>query len=88
MIQAGGGFSFQTEAFHMRFRGPLAKTDDFQCDRSVETLLPRTVNDALTAPADFLQQFIVAEIDQHVGRMTGIIDHGYNFVCERAEACL
>jgi hypothetical protein len=88
MIQPGGGFSFQTEAFHMRLRGPLAKTDDFQCDRSMETLLPRTVNHALTAPAEFLQQFIVAEIHQHVGRMTGIIDHGDVFVCERTEACL
>jgi hypothetical protein len=29
MIEAGSSFGFQTKAFEVGFRGPLAKTDDF-----------------------------------------------------------
>ena len=88
MIQAGGGFGFPTKAFQMRLRGPLAKANDFQCDCSVETFLARAINNALAASTDFLEQFVVTEIHQHVCWMAGIIDPGYSFVCERAETCL
>jgi hypothetical protein len=30
VIEAGSSFGFQTKAFEVGFRGPLAKTDDFQ----------------------------------------------------------
>ena len=30
MLEAGGGFCFETETLEMRLRGPLAETDDFE----------------------------------------------------------
>jgi len=41
----------------------------------------------LTTPADFLEQFVVAEIDRHACGMAGIADAGYSFVSEWAETC-
>jgi hypothetical protein len=46
----------------MRFGRPRAQAYDFERDGAVETFLVRAVNDALTATADFLQQFVVAKV--------------------------
>ena len=49
----------------MRFGRPGAQADYFKRDGSIETFLIRPVNYTLTAPANFLQQFVVAEVSQH-----------------------
>ena len=49
----------------MHFGGPLAKADHFECDRAVEALLSRAVNHPLAAPADFLQQFVIAKVTEY-----------------------
>ena len=45
----------------------------------------RAINHALTAPTDFLQQFVVTEVDQDVGGRAGVNDSGYSFVRYRAK---
>ena len=40
----------------------------FKCDGAVETFLPRAINYALTAAADFLQQFVIAQVSKHLRR--------------------
>jgi hypothetical protein len=52
----------------MRLRGPLAETDNFECNSAVETFLSRAINDALTAAANFFQQLIVAQVSEHLPR--------------------
>jgi hypothetical protein len=49
----------------MRFGSPGAQAYGFERDGAIETFLMRPVNYTLTAPADFLQQFIVAKVLQH-----------------------
>jgi hypothetical protein len=44
--------------------------------------LARAINNALTASPDFLEQFVVSEIDRHACGMAGIADAGYSFVSE------
>src|SRR5262249_62005739 len=68
MLKTGCGFRFATKTFHVRFCSPMAQADDLECHGAVETLLPGTINDALAAAADFLQQFIIAEIAEHPSR--------------------
>src|SRR4030095_11130342 len=65
MIQTGSGFGLATKTFQVRFRGPLAQADHFECDGTVEAFLSRAVNYALTAPADFLQHFVINKICDH-----------------------
>jgi len=55
MIEAGGGFRFQTKALKMRFGRPLTKTDHFQRHCAVKTFLPRAKHYSLTASANFFQ---------------------------------
>ena len=52
----------------MRFGGPRAQADHFESDGAIETFLVRSINHALTAAADFLQQFVVAKVSQHFCR--------------------
>jgi hypothetical protein len=52
----------------MRLRGPLAETDNFECNSAVETFLSRAINDALTAAANFFQQLIIAQLSEHLHR--------------------
>ena len=54
MVEAGGGFRFQTKPLKMRFGRPLTKTDHFQRHCAVETFLSRAINYSLTASANFL----------------------------------
>src|SRR5882672_7425957 len=65
MVEAGGGFCFSAKALQMRFSGPGAQADYFECNGAIETFLMRPVNYTLTTPANFLQQFVVAEVLQH-----------------------
>ena len=66
MLETGGGFRFATETLQVRFRGPLAQADHFECDGAVEAFLSRAVNYALTTPADFLQQFVITKVSKHL----------------------
>ena len=62
MIQAGGGFRFPAEALQMRVCRPMTKADDFKRDGAIQTLLACAEHHTLTATADFLKQFVIAEI--------------------------
>ena len=44
----------------------------FKRDGAIETFLPRAKYHALTAAADFLQQFVVAEVSQHLRGARGL----------------
>jgi hypothetical protein len=65
MIEAGSGFRFAAKALQMRFGGLRAQAFDFERDGAIETFLMRSVDYALTASANFLQQFVVAKVLQH-----------------------
>jgi len=65
MIETRGSFGFTTEAFHVRLARPRPKTDYFECDRAIETFLPGTKNDALTAATNLFEQLVIAEVPQH-----------------------
>jgi hypothetical protein len=57
----------------MRFRGPLAQADHFECDGAVEAFLSRTVNYTLPTAADFLQQFVIAEVTEYCWRFDAFL---------------
>ena len=71
MIEAGGGFRFATKTLQMRFGGPMAEADHFECDGAVQTFLPRAINYALAAAADFLQEFVIAKVSKHSWLLRG-----------------
>src|SRR5438045_9544326 len=54
----------------------MSKTNYFQSYGAVYTFLPRAVNDALTAPTDLLQQFIVAKVGQRLCRTWSLLNLG------------
>jgi hypothetical protein len=102
MVEAGSGFRFSTKALQMRFGSPRAQADDFERDGAIESFLMGAINYALTAPADFLQQLVIAEVSQDSRRSRGFLsirrpdaiiaagvnDSGYRFVCEQTKAGL
>ena len=66
MLEGGGGLRFSSKARQVRFGCPLTESNDFQCNRAVETFLPRTEHHALAAASDFFQQFVVAKVGQRL----------------------
>src|SRR5215471_21390066 len=64
MLEMGGGFCFPAKTFQIRFGGPRAEANHLQRDGPVETFLMGAINNALTATADFLQQFVIAKVSQ------------------------
>src|SRR5262249_47215365 len=68
MFEAGSSFCLAAKALHMRFGGPRAQPDDFKRDSAIETFLASAINYALTAPTNFLQQFVVAKVCQQFSR--------------------
>src|SRR3954452_14790954 len=62
MVQAGCGFSFETKPLEMRFVTPVARPDDLQRDRSIQTFLPGSIDHCLTTPADLVQQLVIIEL--------------------------
>jgi hypothetical protein len=62
MIQTGGSFGFPAKALQMRFGAPIAQADHFERHRAMETFLVGAIDYTLTASANFLQQFVVAEV--------------------------
>ena len=65
MFEAGGGFGFPAKTLQVRFGGPGAKANHFKRDSAIETFLMSAINHALTASADFLQQFVVAKVAKY-----------------------
>src|SRR5262245_3580699 len=55
MVQTRSRFGFKTKALEVRSCCPLAETDDFQCNYAVETLLPSSKYDALSAATNLLE---------------------------------
>ena len=49
----------------MRFGVPGTQADYFERDSAIETFLMGTINYALTASPDFLQQFVVANVCEY-----------------------
>src|SRR5438034_10353580 len=99
MLEAGSGFRFATETLQMRFCSPVAQADHLQCHCAVKAFLARAVNYALTAPTDFLQQFVIAKVGEHLCAIrflsslrkwlawrVGVIDPGYRVVREQIKA--
>ena len=73
MLEAGGGFRLESKTLEMRFRCPLAESNDFERNRAVETFLPRTKHYALTASANFFQQLVVAKLSEHLCRRAALL---------------
>jgi hypothetical protein len=55
MVQAGGGFCFETKAFHVCFCRPVRETNHFERHNPVQTFLPCPINYALATASDFLE---------------------------------
>src|SRR5262249_36963552 len=67
MIEARGRFRLEPETFQMRVRRPRPKPDDFQGNDTIQTLLVGAKNHPLTATPNFLEQFVIAKIEQWPG---------------------
>ena len=65
MFEVGSGFRFPAKTLQMRFGGPGTEADHFKRDSAIETFLMGTINNALTASADFLQQLVVAKVPEY-----------------------
>ena len=103
MLETGGRFGFATKTFQMRFGGPMAQADHFQCHGAVQTFLPRAINHALTAATDFFLDFVITKVSEaflgcrvafflsvrsRAIITTGVTDPGYRFVGEKTKTCL
>src|SRR5207249_138969 len=55
MVQAAGGFCFETKALYVCFCRPVSKTNHFERHNPVQTFLPCPINHALATAADFLE---------------------------------
>ena len=62
MLQAGDRLGLGAEAGHVPFAGVFTGQDHLQGHEAVELALPGLVDDAHTAAAQFLQQFVVADV--------------------------
>jgi hypothetical protein len=71
MIQAGSGLRLTAKALQVRFGGPRAEANHFERDGTIETFLMGAINYALSAPANFLEQFVIAEVCEHTCRSVG-----------------
>jgi hypothetical protein len=64
MIEAGSCFGFPAKALEVLLCGPRTYAYDLERHGAIETFLVGPIHYALTTPADFLQQLIVAKISQ------------------------
>src|SRR5262249_15142082 len=65
MLETGSGFRFPAKALQVGFGGPRTEADHFECDDAIETFLVRAIDYALTAAADFLQQFVITKVTEY-----------------------
>src|SRR6476660_7241922 len=61
MLETCSGFRFSAKAFHVSFAGPLTKANDLQRDDTIKTFLTGAKYYALSAAANLLKQFVIAE---------------------------
>src|SRR5262245_43932243 len=73
MLEACSGFGFPAKSFYVRFARPMTQCNDLERDGAIKTGLTGTVNYTLAAPADFLQQLIVAKCHLHSCRLVRAI---------------
>ena len=66
VIQARSSLSFPAKALYVRFARPWSEGDDFKRDCAIEAFLSRAKHHALTAATNLFQQFIVAQLSQHL----------------------
>src|SRR5262249_37072010 len=59
---------------------PNAETNHFERDDAIEAFLMSAIDNALTAPANLLEQFVIAKVKQHRHWSADVIDASYNFV--------
>ena len=62
MIELRGRLGLGAEALHIGVVGELTCEDHLQGDGAIERFLPRLVDDAHAAAADFFEQVVVAEV--------------------------
>ncbi len=62
VLQAGDRFGLGAEAGYLPFAGVFAGQDHLQGHQTVELALPGLVDDAHAAAAQFVQQFVVADV--------------------------
>jgi hypothetical protein len=55
MFETSGSFGFPAKTLQVRFGGPRAHPNHFECHRAIKAFLMRPVNHALTAAADHFQ---------------------------------
>src|SRR6266487_265748 len=55
MVQAGGGFCFETKALYVCFCGPVSETNHFERHNTVQTFLSCPINHALATVSDFFE---------------------------------
>jgi hypothetical protein len=70
MFEVGGGFGLAAESFQVPFGCPRTQSEHFERHTAIETLLMGAINYALTATADFLEQFIVAEVAERLSDLS------------------
>src|SRR5215467_7128369 len=73
VLEAGGSFGLAAETLQMRFGGPKTQSKQFERNSPVQTFLMLAVNNALAAPTNFLQQFIITEVSEHSCRSRRVI---------------
>src|SRR5438046_8134857 len=58
MVQAGGGFCFETKAFHVCFCRPVSETNHFERHNPVQTFLSCSINYALATASYFFHELV------------------------------
>ena len=61
MFEAGSSFRLPAKALQVRFGSTRAQANYFERDYAIKTLLPRSINYALTTAANFFEQLVLAE---------------------------
>src|SRR4029077_7682035 len=80
MLKVGSGLFLPSEALQLRFGDSGTAADYFERHTAIETLLMGAINYALTATADFREQFIVAKIAKDSYRLRAFLSGG----CQQA----
>src|ERR1043166_86433 len=65
MFQTRCCFRFLTKPSQVRGAGKVTEPNYFQRDRAIQTFLPRSIYDALSAAANFFDQMVITELPQN-----------------------
>src|SRR5215212_3223189 len=61
MLKMRRGFGFAAEPQYFLFARELSRENHLQCDDTIQTDLPRAIDDSHAATPDFFEQFEIAE---------------------------